>query len=64
MEPDVIAVDMLVIIFIVSVLSSLIEFLSNCLLGEMKGMMRMAIEFLTDIVTGFFVKIIEAALLA
>ncbi len=64
MEPAFIAVDMLVRIFITCILSSLIATIFKYVSNRWKGMMRMGIDFYTDIVADFTQKIIETALLA
>lgn len=64
MEPALLAVDMLVRIFITCILSSFITFIFNYLFDKLKGMMRMAIKFLADVIANFIQKIVETALLA
>lgn len=56
--------DMLVRIFITCILSSLIATIFKYVSNRWKGMMRMGIDFYTNIVADFTQKIIETALLA
>ena len=64
MESDFYAEETLVRIFITCILSSFITFIFNYLFDKLKGMMRMAIKFLADVITKVFEKVVEAALLA
>lgn len=64
MESDFYAEETLVRIFITCILSSFITFIFNYLFDKLKGMMRVAIKFLADVIANFIQKIVETALLA